>query len=219
MCLHTVFLIQYIINIWHTYNVSCDHKSCLNALILHLRSGSSIPKGVKKARNNPEDIVIHGAYCMSCSVVYLCCVRRKKDLFQSPKAGYYIHCIPSSHGWQHATEPLPLPDARFGFPWTVKDWDKLQKKRSAKAGWGGEVNVNSTSMVSHWSFFNPGMVRRPRTSYTKLLCGDFHGSLLSGSSGLRDTTFLPQEARGYKTLLQLFRFDSREMSDVFTCMR
>eukprot|EP00434_Breviolum_minutum_P005106 symbB.v1.2.004501.t1/scaffold250.1/size251770/12 len=54
----------------------------------------------------------------------------KKDLFQSPKAGYYIHCIPSSHGWQRATEPLPLPDARFGFPWTVKDWEKLQRKRS-----------------------------------------------------------------------------------------
>ena len=30
-------------------------------------------------------------------------------------------------GWQRF-EPLPRPDARFGFPWTVKDWDKRQRK-------------------------------------------------------------------------------------------
>ena len=80
--------------------------------------------------------MVHIAYHVL--YVYLSCLLRKKDLFQSPKAGYYIHCIPSSHGWQRATEPLPLPDARFGFPWTVKDWEKLQRKRSAKAGWDGE---------------------------------------------------------------------------------
>ena len=100
--------------------------------------------------------MVHIAYHVL--YVYLSCLLRKKDLFQSPKAGYYIHCIPSSHGWQRATEPLPLPDARFGFPWTVKDWEKLQRKRSAKAGWDGEVNVNdvNSTTMSHWCFFNPG---------------------------------------------------------------
>lgn len=97
--------------------------------------------------------MVHIAYHVL--YVYLSCLLRKKDLFQSPKAGYYIHCIPSSHGWQRATEPLPLPDARFGFPWTVKDWEKLQRKRSAKAGWDGEVNVNdvNSTTMSHWCFW------------------------------------------------------------------
>lgn len=54
----------------------------LNAIVLHLRLGSSTPKGydpffvfpiwsgyLTKARINPEDnIVKHGAYCISCSV-------------------------------------------------------------------------------------------------------------------------------------------------------
>eukprot|EP00435_Cladocopium_sp_Y103_P030281 s2088_g7.t1 len=50
------------------------------------------------------------------------------------KPGYYLQCFPGSDGcWQrHNGQPLPRPDARFGFPWTVKDWDKRQRKAVEK---------------------------------------------------------------------------------------
>lgn len=69
-------------------------------MILHLRLSSSIPEGVqkgngslfgipiwagylKKARINPEDIVKHGAYCISCSVVYPSCAEEERSLSES----------------------------------------------------------------------------------------------------------------------------------------
>lgn len=47
------------------------------------------------------------------------------------KPGYYLQCFRGPGGWQRF-EPLPRPDARFGFPWTVKDWDKRQRKAMEK---------------------------------------------------------------------------------------
>lgn len=62
---------------------------------------------------------------------------RKKDLFHSSKSGYYVTACyrPAINGgcgtWHRDDDtPLPWPDARFGFPWTVKDWDKRHRKRT-----------------------------------------------------------------------------------------
>lgn len=51
---------------------------------------------------------------------------RSQDLKARP--GYYLQCFKRGPGGWQRCEPLPRPDARFGFPWTVKDWDKRQRK-------------------------------------------------------------------------------------------
>ena len=51
---------------------------------------------------------------------------RAQDLRAKP--GYYLQCFPQPGGFWRRPEPLPRPDARFGFPWTVKDWEKRQRK-------------------------------------------------------------------------------------------
>ena len=61
----------------------------------------------------------------------------KVDVYRR-KTGYYSHCTidddkssssSSKEVWKRSGELL-VPDARNGFPWTVKDWDKFWKKRN-----------------------------------------------------------------------------------------
>ena len=53
--------------------------------------------------------------------------------------GYYNHCSRKQHDdgsctWEISNSKtgasLPPPDARVGFPWTVKDWDKFWSKQT-----------------------------------------------------------------------------------------
>ena len=52
--------------------------------------------------------------------------------------GYYTSCSRKQHGdgkctWERMNNSgcLNQPDARVGFPWTVKDWDKFWRKKNA----------------------------------------------------------------------------------------
>ena len=58
---------------------------------------------------------------------------RAQDLRAKP--GYYLQCFPQPGGFWRRHEPLPRPDARFGFPWTVKDWEKRQRKAGGYCRW------------------------------------------------------------------------------------
>jgi hypothetical protein len=57
------------------------------------------------------------------------------DVYRN-KPGYYSCCrkveeADGSVSWKREGPLLP-PDARIGFPWTVKDWDKFWKKNEEK---------------------------------------------------------------------------------------
>ena len=74
---------------------------------------------------------------------------RKKDL--SAKPGYYIHCRRQTDGSWQRQQPLPRPDARFGFPWTVKDWEKRRKADRWRLTVGGvKENVEMSEAVGCW---------------------------------------------------------------------
>eukprot|EP00041_Stephanoeca_diplocostata_P027489 m.756519 g.756519 ORF g.756519 m.756519 type:complete len:183 (-) comp23184_c0_seq10:2501-3049(-) len=60
------------------------------------------------------------------------------DVYRQPPGGYYSRCELTDGGWTRVGD-LAEPDARIGFPWTVKNWEKyLRKKRSGK-----EAKANS----------------------------------------------------------------------------
>ena len=56
----------------------------------------------------------------------------QKDVYRQ-RSGYYSMCKlnknPSKEDLQWEREgSLPVPDERVGFPWTVRDWNKVMKK-------------------------------------------------------------------------------------------
>lgn len=55
----------------------------------------------------------------------------KTDVYRQ-KDGYYSKCNKVDGSWIREG-PMLAPDARTGFPWTVRDWDKFWKKQKVKA--------------------------------------------------------------------------------------
>lgn len=57
------------------------------------------------------------------------------DVYRA-KQGYYCHCrkikISDDRVIWERQFPLPKPDERIGFPWTIKDWNKVRNKRAGR---------------------------------------------------------------------------------------
>lgn len=51
---------------------------------------------------------------------------------QLRQPGYYRKCYLRNGDWELESSESPRPDARMGFPWTVQDWDKYERKRRNK---------------------------------------------------------------------------------------
>ena len=54
----------------------------------------------------------------------------QRDVYRG-SPGYYSMCVREDGRWVRRG-PLQHPDARVGFPWTVKDWSKVKRRRPRK---------------------------------------------------------------------------------------